>query len=245
MSQPVVLSASSVTTYQTCRLKWYFEYVAAIESEKSEKSEPMLTGIAVHEAAELYLKGTVTKDSVVHTDPVLLPLERLFRDEILPTYEEVVAVEQEFQITVNGIPYAGTIDAIDRWTRYWGKEVVIRDLKTTGSKPRYGGYRFAMCGYYLGAQSLGYDPCGMRLDYIVRTKKPYYLPEDFPVPTKYEILGFTISVETAAENIAVGSYQPTGLGTSACSWCGFKSVCGPYQRYADATSPKRKEQSNG
>ena len=236
--QPVVLSASSVNTYVSCHLAWWFSYVAALPGERSEALD---VGTAVHEAADLYLRGAVARDGVVHADPVLLPLERLFREEVMPTYGRAILVEEPFQIEVNGIPFGGTIDSLDEQRKSWGVEHILRDLKTTGSRPSPMRYRFNMVGYFVGVtEGLGHPVTAMQLDYIVRTKKPYYWPETQPIPDDYEVEGWAAQIEVVASGIARGDYQPTGLGTSACSWCGHRAQCGPYQRL-NAASPLREE----
>lgn len=231
----VVLSGSSVSTYLTCRLRWWFEYVAAMEVEASE---PQRVGIQIHDAAEMYLKGTVARDSIIHTDPVLRPLERVFRDEILPTTGEILLVEHPFSVDVNGIPFTGVIDWLERHHKTWGIEHILRDLKTTGSRPSNSArYDFAMTGYYVGVtEGLGYDITAMLLDWIVRTKKPYYWPMKMDLPDEYAIAGWAVTLEHVAEDIARGDYRPTGLSSSwACKSCNYREVCGPYQRYKEVT----------
>ena len=251
MTRPVVFSASSVNSYQNCHLQWYFTYVLA---EPSVQSEPQRVGIAVHDAAELYLKGTIARTSVVHVEPTLRLLEHIFRDEILPTYETPVLIEATFQIEVNGIPFSGVIDSVDRrhigplpevdWDSE-GRELMIetefdvnilRDLKTTGSRPAPGKYRFAMTGYWLGATDLGYEPDAAQLDYIVRTKTPYYWPEVMDPITDDDISIFAATLESVAGGVARADYEPTGLGSSwACKSCGYRDICGPYQRFMEVT----------
>ena len=58
--RPVVFSASSINTYQDCHLQWMFNYVLL---EEGVPSEPMVVGIAVHDAAEQILKHTLPPDA--------------------------------------------------------------------------------------------------------------------------------------------------------------------------------------
>ena len=228
----VIFSASSVNTYQLCHLQWYFVYIAAIPVESSE---PQAVGTTVHEAAEMWLKGTVARDSIIHVEEPLRSLERVFRDEILPTYENIVLVEEPFQISVNGIPFSGVIDSLDRWEHTWGPEIILRDLKTTGNRPGGGKYRYNMVGYFVGAESMGYRPHVLQLDYIVRTQKPYYWPEVQPIPDQQEIDGWAAQLEIVANYVARGDFHPTGLGTYVCNFCNYRDICGPNQRYKERT----------
>lgn len=221
----VVYSASSVQTYLDCSLRWWFTYIAAMPQQKSEALE---TGIAVHEYAEGVLlaksgQGITGETSFTHQDENVTKLCDVFLNEVAPTYGDDVMVETPFRVDVRGVPYSGVIDSIDG--------TLLRDLKTTGSKPSPGRYRRNMIGYYIGATiGLDKDISGLQLDYIVRTKKPYYLPERQEVPTVDEMLNFSDTVEMVAELVEVGDFRPTGLEGSACRWCPYTQVCEPYAR---------------
>ena len=224
----VIFSASSVNTYQLCHLQWYFVYIAAIPVESSE---PQAVGIAVHDYAEHRLRGNYG-----FIGPrKIMPLAAVFDNDILPTYENIVLVEEPFQIMVNGIPFSGVIDSLDRWEHTWGPEIILRDLKTTGNRPGGGKYRYNMVGYFVGAESMGYRPHVLQLDYIVRTQKPYYWPEVQPIPDQQEIDGWAAQLEIVANYVARGDFHPTGLGTYVCNFCNYRDICGPNQRYKERT----------
>lgn len=245
--RPVVFSASSVSAYQACHLQWWFTYVLG---EPGEQSEPQRVGIELHDYAERLLRDPETPPL---TDPVLRPLADVFDNQILPTYRNAVLIEAHFQLEVNGIPYSGVIDSVDvhhigplpevDWDSE-GRDLIdpypleydakiLRDLKTTGSRPTRGRYRFAMTGYWLGATILGHEPDAAQLDWIVRTRSPYYWPEVLDPVTDDDIAAFAVTLELAAEGVARGDYLPTGLGTWACKTCPYTAVCGPYQRYQE------------
>ena len=228
-----VFSSSSVNAYLDCHLRWWFAYVACVPYEPSEAQA---TGIAVHDFAEAILK----QELAVETDDIA-PLTEVFVRDILPTVGLVMAVEEPFLIDVNGIEYSGIFDLLDGHEGVFDiPYFVLRDLKTTKARPPKGKYRFNMIGYYLGALALGYHVDEIRLDYIVRTKTPYYWPEVQPVPDEEEIEAWRATLETVADSVERGDFEPTGLGTYVCSYCNFQNECGPYQRLA-SISPLREE----
>ena len=244
------LSASSVKTWEDCHLMWYFTYV---EMRPEPPNEPRETGIIVHDYAEWALKTASARfveelpaGERVSVDADVAALFNLFRDEVLPTYGEPVLVEAAFELDVEGITYTGFIDSVDKQDdplgAMWGAQgyrVVLRNLKTTGSRPRKGKFRDNMTGYHLGARELGHEPDRWLLDYLVRTKTPYYWPEEQDVPDDDEIDIWAAKVVDTHAQIEEGDWEATGVGTYVCNYCPFKAICGPYERYQDITSPIR------
>ena len=234
--RPVVFSASSVNAYLDCHLRWYFTYVL---NEQGEQSEAQNVGIYVHDIAAIELENMA--DGIVPTGPDydiphLKPLLEVFRRDILPTYRDPVLIEASFQIAVNGIPFSGIIDSVDR--QDIGPNTyanILRDLKTTGKRPPVGRYRFNMIGYDMGAESLGCFIDIMQLDYIVRTQKPYYWPEVVAAPDEDDIEWFAATLQAVADGVGRADYKPTGVGTRVCSYCPHKAICGPYSRYKEVT----------
>jgi hypothetical protein len=238
--RPVVFSASSVSAYLDCHLRWFFGYIL---NEQGEQSEAQRVGIAVHDYAERRLKMIKDPDDWEgwSASRFLIPLATVFDRDILPTYRDPVLIEAAFQITVNGIPFSGIIDSVDRHDI--GEPVlgiqpyanILRDLKTTGSRPKAGRYRFNMIGYWLGARELGHEAAIMQLDYIVRTQKPYYWPEVVAAPDEDDIEWFAATLQAVADGVGRADYKPTGVGTRVCSYCPHKAICGPYSRYKEVT----------
>lgn len=241
MSRPVVFSASSISTYLECGLRWWFTYVAAFPARPSLA---MATGVAVHAAAETVLRGKMTgwpvseqealaayrqaMEEAGHSpDEAGSALVRLFMDEVAPKTSPLL-VETPFQIEVNGIPYSGIFD-------WYDSNLVLHDLKTSASRPsaRNNRYRIAMIGYALGARDLtGREETGIVLDYLVKTKTPYYWPVASPPASEADIAEFAATVETVAEAVARRVYDPDGLFKGACRYCPFTQECGPYLRLA-------------
>lgn len=227
--RPVVLSASSVNAYGDCHLRWYFSYVLL---EEGVQSEAQAVGIAAHEALEALLRGMRPKTDGIES--IVMVLAR----DIIPTYREPVLIEAPFQIEINGIPYSGIIDSLDRQDtgEILGYDaLILRDLKTTGSRPAPGKHRFALSGYWLGATDLGYEPTIAQLDWVIRTRTPYYWPEPVQIDDD-DIDAFAATLERTAEGIDKGDYEPTGVGTYVCNYCPHQSICGPYKRYKEVTS---------
>jgi CRISPR/Cas system-associated exonuclease Cas4 (RecB family) len=229
--RPVVYSASSVTSYQTCHLQWWFTYVLG---EEGEQSEAQRVGIKIHDFAQRSLEhlGTAYQTD----DPEVAPLAAVWNRHILPTYRYPILIEAAFQLEVNDIPYSGILDAVDEQDVPWGTELILRDLKSTRSRPAPGKYRFAMTGYLLGAEDLlGREIKAAQLDWIVRTKTPYYWPEVLDEITQDDVDAFAVTLERVANGVERGDYEPTGLGTWACKACSHRAICGPYQRYQEVT----------
>ncbi len=254
--RPVVFSASSVNTYQTCHLQWYFEYVLV---EPGIISEPQIVGQEVHDYAENRLHWSWNHEWPNHqlraTKPEVGLLYDVFDKDILPTYRHAVLIEAPFQIEVDGIPFSGVIDSVDQQDIPpvpevdWDSEGraligppmpafanILRDLKTTGKRPRIGKYQFAMTGYFLGARDLGFEIDAIQLDYIVRTQHPYYWPEVMSVPDDDDIARWASELQDVAEGVERADYEPTGLGTYVCKFCPFRQICGPLQRYTERLS---------
>lgn len=229
--RPVVFSASSVNSYITCHLAWYFTYVLG---ERGEQSEPQRVGIKLHDYAERSLRALGTR--FITEDPEIKPLARVWNEDILPTYRWPILIEASFQLEVNDIPYSGILDAVDEQDMPWGVALILRDLKTTGSRPSPGKYRFAMTGYKLGAEDLlGRQIDAAQLDWVVRTKHPYYWPEALEPITDDDVAVFANTLESVGNGVERQDYRPTGLGTWACKACSHAAICGPYTRYKEVT----------
>lgn len=219
--KPVVWSASSLNAYLTCPLRWWFSYIAVMPDESSEERA---AGVAIHDYAEQRLNGSTD----VHPDGIS-GMTEVFDRDILPTFRKPVVIEQSFCIDINGIPYSGVVDSIDEQDHH-----VLRDLKSTKARPPAGRYRNNLIGYWLGAREEWGIECGsIQLDYIVRTKTPYYWPEVQPIPSEDEIDIFAATLERAAAGVARGEFPASGVGTWSCRACGHASRCGPYQRYRE------------
>jgi hypothetical protein len=253
MADPVVLSGSSLNTFLRCPTQWELLYVRRIRRPPNLK---MALGISGHAAAEADLKHKVQtwedlpREEVVQTfvdsfhetahDSPEKPEKKETRatmldsgvlavgtwyDEVAPTTAPVL-VEQNGQFTINDIHYDWTADLVDQ-------DTIVRDFKFVGRKPDSGSeYALNMIGYALGFREMtGEIEAGVQLDYVVRTKKPYYLPLAAPTIPPKDISAFADIVTMTHQQISAGSFPPHGLKSGACSWCGVSDLC-PYYRRA-------------
>lgn len=224
----LVLSSSSVSAWLDCHLQWWFRYVLQAEGESSEALD---TGIAVHAHIEEYLKSRTLAgrdEPMVFIDRIdVVSLFVVWEREVRPLIGRPRFVEEQYRFNINGIDYQSTLDLVD-------EDGVVIDTKTTRSRPRPGRYRIPLIGHALGYRALtGEKERGRRLDYLVRTKTPYYWPEAIEGPaTIDEIVEFGATVEAVAEGIAREDYAATGLDSPwACASCPYRNECGPRLRY--------------
>jgi len=245
---PLVLSASSVTTFLRCGRQWYYAYVAEIKSPPSVRQ---VLGVAAHSAIEANMLQKLDSYLDLPTEAVedvfAGEYDRLVGDvetpeedigrakdsgialihkhhsEVAPRIQPIW-VEEPVQFAVNGIPYSGMIDVVDDHHR-------VRDWKTTTRRPSGQNYLLNMIGYALAyRQRTGETESEVVLDYLVRTKVPQYIPiaSGGPVDGK-AVVNFASVVTEVAETIQAGNFAPNGLVNGACSWCGYKNLCPAYQ----------------
>lgn len=220
----LVLSSSSVSSWLDCHLQWYFRYVLQLDGTNSE---PLEFGIAIHEHIEDALKPAGEGQASV--DPAVLELYDVWTDNVSPILGTPRFVEEQYRFWINGIDYQSTLDIVD------GYDIVI-DTKSTKSRPRAGRYRIPLIGHAIGFRALtGEREKGRRLDYLVRTKTPYYWPEATDGPaTPDEIAEFGATVEAVAEGVSREDYAATGLDSPwACATCPYRLECGPRIRWEE------------
>lgn len=248
MSPPLNLSASSVVTFLRCGHQWYLAYV---EGRRAKPSLAQARGIAVHKAVEANMLQKIDSHEDAPFDVMAdafdqaweaegedgfepddkkkpgevkdegYNLTKLHHEEVSPLIQPAW-VEQPVQFDLNGVTYSGQIDIVDEMFR-------IRDTKTTGSRPRPESYLFGMTGYAVGARQItnGEPEKDVVLDYLVATKKPYYLPVTAGGPVSDDqIVRFAATVESVADAIRAGRFVPNGIqARGVCDWCGFKEQC--------------------
>jgi hypothetical protein len=155
-------------------------------------------------------------------DSGVLVVEK-YQEIVSPTVQPVF-VEQDVAFELAGIPYSGIIDLVDHENR-------IRDLKVVAKKPSgRSDYALNMIGYALGYRTMGGVEEDLILDYMVRTKVPYYNPitNNGPI-TQSAINAFAGVLTSVSQAIKAGSFPPNGLSSGACSWCGYQEICEAYK----------------
>jgi hypothetical protein len=247
----LVLSASSVSSFESCHYRWYLQYV---ENHAGQQSVPSAIGMGVHVAAEHYYKAALTGDetsmeelqdvfdttfwfemeAVTEADPDF-PKPVKARDigrRSMVTYIEDVAsriipqhVELPGRIDVNGIPYSFHIDLTD-------SDDIVHDTKVKKSKPRDPEeWAFAATGYALGFRAeTGRVEKDVIYDVIIRLKRdrPYHVPYKNGGPVTDTAIGiFAHQLELVADSIEGGDYRPTGLEKEpwVCRMCPVRHLC--------------------
>lgn len=225
----LILSSSSVAAWLDCHLRWWFDYVALRPAPVDERLQ---TGIDVHAQVEWLLRlkqGSWLYDKSnprPPASPAVMELATLYERQVLWRVEPVL-VEAEYQFNLDGVTYQSILDAAD-------DQGVVIDLKTSASRPGKDGrrYRLSMIGHAIGYRVLmAKEETGRRLDYLIRTKTPYYWPVELDPIDDDDYDYFSATLYEVAEGIDRGEYAPTGLDSPwACATCPHKAACGPYQR---------------
>lgn len=166
-------------------------------------------------------------------------LIELHHTKVAPEIQPVM-VEEPVQFTLNDIPFTGQIDLArmvpnmdpDPEAEALGLEII--DTKTTARTPSGDSYLLNMTGYALASRQVtGKKESNTRLDYLIATKEPKYLPVVSGGPiSDAQIERFAVVVESVSETIAAGKFVPNGLIGSppACSWCGYTAICSAYAK---------------
>ena len=122
---PYSLRQSMVNTYLQCPARFYAIYE---EGKKEPENKFTEMGTAVHAVLEAYYKGEFKREDLNQAfdywwtkcgpndfkdyQECLDMVRRYF--ERNPEDPDVIAVELDFNVTVNGVPISGTIDRVDR-----------------------------------------------------------------------------------------------------------------------------------
>lgn len=254
MSEPVVMSASSLNTLLRCGVQWDFAYVKRVKRPPGLK---MALGIAAHDAIEVDLGQKIEsglnlpKEEVLETfrdkfvevaadaeetkketrgnmlDSGIAIVDFWYDEQGLKTKPEQVELHGQF--TINGVPYDWTADLIDRDVF---DEPRIRDHKFVSRTPEQSDDRYLinMVGYGIGyRQKTGNVESQRVLEHYVRLKTPKYVAITLDTVTDEEIHEFADIVTSAYETIQKGVFLPNGLQSGACSWCGYRDSCPAYR----------------
>lgn len=252
MAVPLTLSGSSLNTYLRCGKQWEYAYVQRLKRPPTLK---LALGSAAHTTVEIDLKNKLRtgedlpREQVTETfrDEFVKEAEDaedsgrdtksgmldsgiktvgFWHDEVAPiTHPAMVEEEIQFRLLTDrmpeGVVITGTIDNVDT-------SDVVADWKFTSRTPAKGdgSYLLNMTTYAIGfRKKTGRVEKGVRLDHLVRLKKPKHVPvESGPVPDQ-SIRAYAEIVTDVAKGIQAGFFPATGLKSQACSWCGYRDIC--------------------
>lgn len=250
MTDPLVLSKSSLNTFLRCPQQWEYAYVRRIKSPPSVRQT---LGIAAHTAVETNFRQKITSEVDLPENDVLdafstaydagtediekpeedigkakdsgLTLLTKHHREVAPGISPLM-VEEPVQYTINGIAFSGYLDLVDVQRR-------LRDLKTTARSPTVGNHAMEMTGYAVGyREKTGEVEQDVVLDYLVRVKDPkkQYQKVEWGGPVDdHAINVFAKQVGIASTMIEAGLFPATGVQSQACSWCGYTAICPAYR----------------
>ncbi|ACY13568.1 RecB family exonuclease [Haliangium ochraceum] len=245
------LSYSRLSRFETCPLSYRLHY---LDQREAGDSVPLAFGSAVHAALEHLVREHLAEERVgplcaeraaslwqsawTESGLVGLPLfreglalvHRFVREQGVLDHLDVLAVEQEFRITVGGFEVLGYLDRVDRVD---DETVDIVDYKTNRqlfTRDELDG-SLQMSLYQLAAQSLWPWAKKVRLTFWMlrhgvqqRTERT---SEDLEATKRY--------VATLGSAIDRATEFPARLNSN-CTWCDHKQHC---PAYAAALEGKR------
>ncbi|SVB46180.1 uncharacterized protein METZ01_LOCUS199034 [marine metagenome] len=243
---PHHLSASSITTYQQCPLRYRF---SRIDKIPEPTTSAMLVGTFVHEILEDFYRlpseertlpnarsiasakweeefsdktATVEKSAEAINDfrwRAWWCIENIFEME-KPEEVNILGVEDEFSGEINDVPLLGYID---RWTEEDGQKIVT-DYKT-GKVPsqKYDGEKIFQIVLY--AEMLerlrGVEIDNTEVLYVrFKTRKRYEPTED----RRKTVLKLVDQTWKGVTEGCTSGVFPTKTGP-LCNWCAYKPIC--------------------
>ena len=234
---PIRLSYSSISTYELCPLQYKLRY---LEGKPGRRTPALAFGESLHEALRRFHARPVP---VAPTVAQLVGFlddawergayrsaeeERQYRDhakEVLIAYHRdnaeafrvPVALEQRFQIDVDGVTVSGIIDRMDR---HPDGSYEIVDYKTNRRLPprKYVEHDLQLSIYYLAA----WEVWGILPD---RLTLYFLLPgQPMTVTRTPEDLDTTRSrIAEVAAGIRSGAFAPRE--NRLCDWCDYQASC--------------------
>lgn len=247
------LSYSSLSTYETCGLQYKFRYLDKLPTKPS----PILAfGNSLHEALRRWYNQPVPiapplHDLLAHLDDVWddasfpnAAANRSYKDhgrQVLtafhqqnsPGFQIPVALEQRFEIDVEGVKVSGVIDRMDRHPD--GTYEII-DYKTNRRLPPLARIQqdLQLSIYYLAA----WEVWGIRPDKLTL----YFLLPGQPlssVRTPDDAAAVRERILKVAEQIRGGNFAPRD--NPLCNWCDFQPRCPLYaSQYRDEPADVQK-----
>lgn len=231
------LSYSSISTYENCPAKYKFQYESKLPTQPSpalsfgdslhqtlyrfhNRPVPVAPGLA--ELNEI-LESVWVSDG--YSDPSeertyhshALQILEQYHAENAPVYVIPAALEQRFQIEVEGVTISGVLDRMDRLP---GGGYEIIDYKTNRRLPPASRIHddLQLSMYYLAAKEVwGIEPEKLTLYFLL----PNQRMSTTRTPADADQLRRRIA--TVAERIEAGKFEPRE--NPLCGWCDFQEVC--------------------
>lgn len=231
------LSYSAMDTYENCSLKYRFRYIDKLPT----RGGPVLGfGSFLHEALHRWYNQPVPVPPPIQALLGFLDdawessvfasrkEEKMYRDharQVLTAYHNTnagefripVALEQRFDIDVDGVSFVG---AIDRMDRHPDGTYEIIDYKTSRRLPplRFVERDLQLSVYYLAA----WEIWGIRPDRLTL----YFLLPGQPLTTTRtaaDLPALRDRIARVAEGIRSGEFAPRE--NPLCDWCDFRARC--------------------
>ncbi len=244
------LSASRITTYESCSLKFRFQYIDEIP-QKDTDSPAMTVGRIVHSVLEEYHRPGQPEGGPAilnildrQWDPAAFTYEQeaaQFRREaekMLTDYAarsaaakpQVLGVEHSFEFQLDNVQIRGVIDRIDLEP---GGGIGLVDYKTGRSflTPKKARQELQLGLYAIYVeQAQGVDLSGQPLGELPRNVTYYYLRSDEPeVQVQFaadDLDDHRARVKATADGIRDGIFEETGDDWT-CQYCDYKDLICP------------------
>jgi putative RecB family exonuclease len=234
---PIRLSYSSMSMYELCPLQYRFRY---IEAKPGRRTPALGFGETLHEALRRFhaqpvpvaptlerLLGYLDEawDSTAYRNEQEERAYRNHAQEVLiayhrdnaATFRVPVALEQRFQIDVDGVTVSGVIDRMDRHPD--GSYEII-DYKTSRRLPprKYVESDLQLSIYYLAAfQMWGILPNRLTL-YFLLPAQPMTVTR-----TEEDLAATRARIAGVAAGIRAGAFEPKE--NRLCEWCDYQASC--------------------
>ena len=245
---PTHLSASSISTYEQCPLRFRF---SRIDKIPEPTTQPMIMGSFVHEILEEFyqlppedrtlaeartlarnLWETKFKHEVgsagIHSEEKINDfrwsswwcVENVFAMED-PTKVKIRGVEDQFSAEIDGVPLLGFID---RWIEEEDGSLTVADYKTGKvSKPQYEGDKvFQIILYVEMLERLNdIQVDNAEIMYVKFKERKRYAPTQERRKTVLKLINQTW--DGVNKGCETGIF-PTKTGP-LCNWCAYKKIC--------------------
>jgi hypothetical protein len=231
MTEPIILSASSIATYLKCHRMYLYSNIYRVSGGQNLAAA---LGTAVHAAVETLwtspkrpetaLERAFARELALVPLPYEEPPENVLRDakrmytvyvqKVAPTFTPTL-IEEKVTGLVHGIAISGTLDAADE---------DVHDLKTTSMMSKFDpkGYGLQLNLYRLLYKvATGGWPRKLLLDVLPRRGNYTYKQVEVKVETG-ELLDVLGLVQAG---IMAEDYRPTGAINGACRFCTYARIC--------------------